>query len=345
MADPPSDQSSDTPYDRPGEAPADDDVLAEAGSEEKEDETEKEEVPGEYDPSAGAEVTVEPYSLRLSHPLQTAQGTLERRRGFVVRVRTDEGTGVGEAAPLPGFTESREACGTALADAAAVAEREGLEAAHDAIDEETHPAAAHGIGGAVLDAVGRALDQPLYRLLGGDRRDRLPVNAVVGDGDPEATAEEAIAAVDAGFDVLKVKVGARDPRADATRLQEVREAVGPETTLRADANGAWTPAEAELFLDAVAPLDLQYLEQPLPPGDLEGSAALRDGPVPIAVDEGLARHGVEAVIAAGVADVLVVKPMAHGSPAAARAAPSPRGGRQSVSLLGAKGILHHELLC
>lgn len=276
---------------------------------------------------AGERVTVERYALPLSRPLETADATLETRTGFLVRVDPaetetggDHATGVGEAAPLPPFTESQSACERALEEAASVAEEAGLEAAHDDLDDATTPAAAHGLTTATLDAAATAVGQPLYRLLGGDRRDRIPVNAVVGDASTAVTADAAAAAVDAGFECVKVKVGARTPDDDVDRLAAVRDAVGPAVTLRADANGAWSRDEAERALDGLSDADLQYVEQPLPPGDLEGLASLRTGTVPVAIDEGLSVTGVDEVVATGAADAVIVKPMAHGSPASARAA-------------------------
>ncbi|MEF8855580.1 MAG: enolase C-terminal domain-like protein, partial [Haloarculaceae archaeon] len=77
--------------------------------------------------------------------------------------------------------------------------------------------------------------------------------------------------------------------------------------------------QAEAAMEAFDGLDLQYVEQPLQRGDLQGCGVLRDGPVPIAIDEGLTVHGVDEVLAARAADAIVVKPMVHGSPAAALA--------------------------
>ncbi|MDZ5812582.1 enolase C-terminal domain-like protein, partial [Halorubrum sp. AD140] len=152
--------------------------------------------------------------------------------------------------------------------------------------------------------------------------DRVPVNATVGDGDPEATAAAAKRAVDEGFGCVKVKVGARPLAADVERLRSVREAVGDDVALRADVNGAWDAATARAALESFAPLGLEYVEQPLPAADLAGAAGLRRESaddaaaprVPIALDESVARHGVGAVLDADAADVVVLKPMALGGP-------------------------------
>jgi L-alanine-DL-glutamate epimerase-like enolase superfamily enzyme len=62
-------------------------------------------------------------------------------------------------------------------------------------------------------------------------------------------------------------------------------------------------------------MDLAYVEQPLPATELASTARLaRESAVSIAVDESLAEHGVDAVLAADAADVVVLKPMALGGP-------------------------------
>jgi L-alanine-DL-glutamate epimerase-like enolase superfamily enzyme len=63
-----------------------------------------------------------------------------------------------------------------------------------------------------------------------------------------------------------------------------------------------------------------YVEQPLPADDLDALAAVAGGAVPVAVDESLAEHPLSAVLAAGAADVAVLKPMALGGPARTAAA-------------------------
>jgi L-alanine-DL-glutamate epimerase-like enolase superfamily enzyme len=132
---------------------------------------------------------------------------------------------------------------------------------------------------------------------------------------------------------VKLKIGARTLTADLERVAAVRAAL-PDTELRADANGAWTPTVARRALSQVATHDLAYVEQPLPAAgsdgnatddeaaDLAAHAALRGAGTgtPIALDESLAHHPVERVLDSGAADVLVLKPMALGGPDRALAA-------------------------
>ena len=69
----------------------------------------------------------------------------------------------------------------------------------------------------------------------------------------------------------------------------VREAIGAETDMAADANMAWSVNQATEFVNATGGLGMLYLEQPVRDDDLAGMAAIAKGPVPIAADEGI--HG------------------------------------------------------
>jgi len=228
-----------------------------------------------------------PFSLALASPLETARGSIDRREGFLVAV--DPGAdgesvpapGLGEATPLPGWTESRSACEAALRGAED--ENDGKALATDALDRldptET-PAARHGLALALADATARDAGQSLAERLAENENlpaptETVPVNATIGDVDSEDTVAAAENAVEKGFDCLKVKVGARGLDADIERLRAVRRAVGGDVSLRADANGAWDRETAREAVERLAPLDLAYLEQPLPADDLDGAAALR----------------------------------------------------------------------
>lgn len=265
-------------------------------------------------------MNVEPFSLSLAAPLETAAGTIDRREGFVVQLAVDGVEGVGEATPLPGWTESVDACREALNR---VVNRDA-EATRGALDPNATPAAAHGVELSLLDARARAAEVPLHRVLTDDPATAtpalIPVNAAVGDGTPEATADAAGDAVDAGYGAVKVKVGARSMDEDADRVEAVRDAVGTGVELRADANGAWTREEAEAALECFADWDVAYVEQPLQADDLAGLAELRGGPVDVALDESLGVHAVPDVAAAGAADVLILKPMVLGGPVQAAVA-------------------------
>ena len=262
------------------------------------------------------ELDEQQFSCRLQSPLQTADGTIGRREGFLLRVSDGERFGLGEATPLEGWTESLEDCENALARARTAIES-GPNAALEAVDATA--AARHGVALALADLAAKRDANPLYRDLGAlERVPRVPVNATIGDGSPTESADAARAAVDAGYECCKVKVGRSDVDADVERLRAVRDAVGPSVELRADVNGAWTFDEARRALDSLEDVDLAVLEQPLPAGALEGHAELRGTDVEVALDEGLLEHGVDAILEAEAADAVVLKPMALGGVDVAR---------------------------
>ena len=259
---------------------------------------------------------VEPFSVELATPLETAAGAVREREGFLVRLEYAGTEGVGEASPLLGWTETYEECREALARAAEVA---GHTDWGVALAKTEAPAARHALALALQEALARAASEPLYRNLGdGGPVRAVPVNATLSDAPPEETAAAAADAVREGFGCLKLKVGARDVEADLRRIRAVRERV--EAPLRLDANGAWTPSQARRVVDAVADLGVEYVEQPLPAEDLDGHAALRGRGVGIAVDESLAAYEPEQVLETGAADVVVLKPMVLGGPDLAREA-------------------------
>lgn len=250
------------------------------------------------------------FSLPLARPLETADGTIDRREGFLLRLG-DDPVGIGEATPLSGWTESLEDCRRALDNG--IEGAEDLDSPAGLPDLTAAPAARHGLELALLDRSARAAGEPLYRHLGGARRvSTLPVNATVGDGDVDATVAACREAALDGFPAIKLKVGVRPVEDDLERVAAVREAVGSDVDLRVDANGAWTTERATTALGELVGLGVSLCEQPLEPGDLAGHAELRDEAIDIALDETLRNHGVEAVLDADAADLLVLKPMVLG---------------------------------
>lgn len=260
-------------------------------------------------------MTLQPFSLRLSSPLSTAQGSIESRDGLLVGLDHRDVTGIGEATPLPGWTESLEECRQALETALATHRSQGQTAALLELDATAVPAARHGFATALLDADARADGVALARWFDPDASTgSVPVNATIGDGSVETTVDAATDAVEAGFGCLKLKAGVRAVEDDIERLRAVRSAIGEDVTIRVDANGAWDRERAETAVDALATLDVAYVEQPLPATDLAGHADLRNRGVGIALDESLREHTAAEVLDAAVTDVLVLKPMAVGGP-------------------------------
>ncbi|MXR40995.1 o-succinylbenzoate synthase [Halobaculum sp. WSA2] len=261
-------------------------------------------------------VALRGFALDLAAPLSTAAGDIENRTGVLVRVDLDGTTGIGEATPLPAWTESATECRAALRRA----RDEGIPPGAET------PAARHAVTLAYRDAFARRAGRSVAASLAQDTAPAsVPANATVGDGSVDETVASAATAVETGYRTVKLKVGTRSIDEDLRRVRAVADAVdeprsGDEAvSLRVDANGAWDHGTAR---EAVAAFDglVEYVEQPLPADDLAGHAALRGVGAPIAVDESLARYGIGEVVSADAADAVVLKPMALGGPSRALAA-------------------------
>lgn len=164
-----------------------------------------------------------------------------------------------------------------------------------------------GLDSALLDLEARRRGVPVHELLDLPRA-VLPTSMTVSLDDPGTMAKEARDHREAGFTHLKVKVG--EGPADLHRLEAVRDAV-PEATIRVDANGGWTPDQARQIAPGLARLDVELVEQPVPPGR-DGTVADLDGP-PVYADESLVEAD-DLDEVAGLYDGVVVKTDKHGGP-------------------------------
>jgi muconate cycloisomerase len=111
-----------------------------------------------------------------------------------------------------------------------------------------------------------------------------------------------------GFKGVKIKVGI-DPRHDLDAVTRIREALGPDATIRVDANMGWrSRCEALSMIKALEPLRIHSVEQPLPADRIEELAWLREAsPIPIMVDESVwGPDDAQRVIDARAADIINV---------------------------------------
>jgi muconate cycloisomerase len=134
-----------------------------------------------------------------------------------------------------------------------------------------YPYAKAAIDMAAHDLAARALGVPVWVLLGGRARPRVPVTHSIGLLAIDQAVAECAQVVKEGIRTLKLKVGV-DPRRDVEIVREVRQAVGPDVDLCVDANQGYpTPREAIRTIRAMEPHGLKYAEQPV-----EGIAGLTE---------------------------------------------------------------------
>jgi L-alanine-DL-glutamate epimerase-like enolase superfamily enzyme len=149
-------------------------------------------------------------------------------------------------------------------------------------------AAISAIDIALWDILGKSLNVPVWRLLGGRKADRLPAYASGGWADEARIGEQLQGYVAAGgFRAVKMRVGAMDgaPHVSAARVRAARAALGPDIALMVDAHGTYTVADARRFARLVADCDLTWFEEPVIGDDKAGMAEVRATGIPVAVGE------------------------------------------------------------
>ena len=232
----------------------------------------------------------ETVELALDVPFTIARGTTTTTENVVVEIEHEGETGYGAAAPSRHYGETAATVEALLPELLGVVESvddpHARREINDRMDEvaRENPAAKAAVDVALWDLAGKLHDQPVYRLLGlsADSEGCPPTSFTVGLDDTRAMTRRAREAADAGYSVLKVKLGTdRD-----LRIVEAIRAVAPDVTLRVDANEAWTPKEAVRKCEALAEYGVEFVEQPVPAENPSGLRHVHErSPLPIAADE------------------------------------------------------------
>lgn len=252
----------------------------------------------------------ESVSLSLADTFGISRTSTETTENVVVRIADYAGTvGVGATAPSAYYGETVADALDVLPDLLVVVEdvddpHDQQEIARRLRDVAPDAAAARAaVSVAVHDLAAGQRGEPLYRRWGLDPDATPATSYTIGIDTPERMAEKAASAREAGYPILKVKVGTDDDRA---RVDAVREAA-PEVKLRVDANGAWEPADAVAATQWLADAGVEFVEQPVAADDLAGMRTVRDeGALPVAADESCVTAS-DVPQVAEAADVVVVK--------------------------------------
>jgi D-galactarolactone cycloisomerase len=228
------------------------------------------------------------------HPHRNAKQSRSRRVASLVRITTDEGIdGLGEAW-----------CNVPLAEGVVLGTLRPLVLGEDPFNVEgiwrrafdgsamydPKGAAVAGMSGidiACWDIIGKALGQPVCKLIGGLNREWIPAYAsdLHWQEDPAAMARLAASFVERGFRSVKTHVGV-DPVDDVRRVRALREAIGPDVGLMVDINTGFDRPTAIRFGRRIAEYDISWYEEPLSPVDLDGLAVVRAATgLPIATGE------------------------------------------------------------
>lgn len=242
------------------------------------------------------------YDLPLKRPWRMSGAEALSRRGWLVVVETGDGIrGFGDYVLPP--TQSAPAGEAELLSELAQG-RVGLDLALSCDALPPLPPAGWAVECALLDALARERSMPLCRLFDVQAPTRVAVNAV-------AEADGVAIAAARGYGVIKMKVGKTDPSVEADMLTALD--LPPGVRLRLDANRAWSWDAACRFLDRVAALPIESLEEPLREPTMADLAALQTRTaIDLALDESLSALNPRRVVEEAPVRRLVLKPAGLG---------------------------------
>jgi o-succinylbenzoate synthase len=258
----------------------------------------------------------------LARPARNAHAHWSARSVRIITLESGTGLcGLGEAAPLPGFSPDTDAdCERALGELDLQGVPEQLGAEQSLLAElgrassrlpSALPAARCALEAALLDLWSRAAGVPAWAMLRADRA-APPERRVAAllMGEPEQALEQALAARGRGVNAFKLKVGrAGLLERELAAFARLRAELPEDTQLRLDANRAWPANAALAHLQRFAAHVPEFIEEPCAFAGLE---ALSATPVPLALDESLATLPPEGVLPAQFAAwgvrALIVKP-------------------------------------
>ena len=233
-------------------------------------------------------------SVPLKTPFKTALRTVNSVEDVIVKIVTDsDNIGYGEAPPTGVITgDTTGAIIGAIEDHIKKLligkDIENFEdimiTLNNCMVKNTSAKAAVDI--ALHDLYGQRYNAPLYKLLGGYRKE-IETDITISVNSPEEMAEDSLKAVKRGYDTLKIKVGV-DSSMDIKRMKAIRETVGYDVRIRIDANQGWKPKEAIYTLRKMedAGLQIEFVEQPVKAHDIEGLKFITDNvSIPVMADE------------------------------------------------------------
>ncbi|RDY23802.1 dipeptide epimerase [Romboutsia maritimum] len=242
------------------------------------------------------EINIGKISVPLRTPFKTALRTVNSVEDIIVEIKTDTGNiGYGEAAPTGVITgDTTKAIIGAIEDHIKKTiigmDIENLEeiliSLNTCVLKNTSAKAAVDI--AIYDLYGQLYNAPVYKLLGGYRKE-ITTDITISVNEPEEMAKDSLDAINRGYDTLKIKVG-KDSYKDLERIKAIRKAVGYDINLRIDANQGWKPKEAVKILRSMEDegLNIEFVEQPVIAHDIEGLKFVTDNiSIPVLADESI----------------------------------------------------------
>jgi muconate cycloisomerase len=260
-------------------------------------------------------------SLPIRHKGYLGVGSLERVDNVLVVLETDAGiAGVGEASPWPCFAENawsiKAAIDRYLGPALIDADPFDIERLLLHLDDVLHDYgfAKAALDMALYDIMGKALDRPVYRLIGGKVRERTTISYSIANQDIAKDLDEIKWLMDQGLFVFKIKTGVLDFAPEVKRVEAIRKFLPAHADMRIDFNQGLMRELALKTCRALEPFQPTFIEQPVKGWDIAAMAAIaRAIDTPIMADESVfSIHNAIEVVRREAADIASIKLMKPG---------------------------------
>lgn len=221
--------------------------------------------------------TVRPHKLSF--------GAIQQQSYCIVRIELSDGAvGWGEAATIGGASWNEEspesilhAVQAYLSPAVLKQEAGGFEALLQRMDKSCRGNyfAKSAVEMAIIDAVARSQDLPVWQLLGGKLHERLPLAWTLATGDVTKDLEEAQRKLaEHRHRIFKIKIGARSPEEDVALVSAIARELAGQARFTVDVNQAWDGNTARRYVPELADAGVDLIEQPVAKWNIEGLASL-----------------------------------------------------------------------
>ena len=245
------------------------------------------------------QVHYQPYKLNFRFEAGTSRGVLSEKVSWLIKIYDDSEpslVGLGECGPLaglsidarPDFEETLQSICQSFNQLDLELYSWNIPIILEQLIGNQWPSIRFGFESAMLDYLNGCKSVIFSNDFVAAHR-RIPINGLIWMGTKEFMLRQIEEKIAAGFDTLKLKIGALDFEQERSILKHIRSHFGShEITIRVDANGAFQPFEAKDKLQKLAEFEIHSIEQPIKAKQLALMAELCEtSPIPIALDEEL----------------------------------------------------------
>jgi len=225
-------------------------------------------------------------NLQFRFPAGTSRGVLLHKPSSFLILEQEGFTGIGECSTIPDLSiDPMEFYEQKLNEVC-----RWINAGNNQgdIDLSAFPSIAFGLETALLD-VKASGSKKLFPSNFTEGKTGIPINGLVWMGDKEFMQKQITEKIAAGYQCIKLKVGALDFETELEIIAGIRRHFSPEEIeIRLDANGGFTPEDALKKLEKLAVYHIHSIEQPVKQGQLDAMADIcKHSPIPIVLDEEL----------------------------------------------------------